>query len=103
MRYAAPGLILLLALVLIGDMARWPGYTITWSTANEINVAGYIIERSDSANGPWQRVSGLIVAQDDVFAAHDYRVSDLEIERHWHRLNVVTLNNEINTLGVIAP
>lgn len=95
--------LLLLALVLIGDAASWSGYTIAWSTANEINVAGYIVERSDSADGPWQRVSGLIVAQEDVFVAHDYRVADLEIERHWHRLNVITLDNKIEPLGVIEP
>ena len=95
--------LLLLALVLIGDMARWPGQVVTWSTANEINVAGYIVDRSDSADGPWQRFSGLIVAQDDVFVAHDYRVADLEIERHWHRLSVITLDNTIEPLGVIAP
>jgi hypothetical protein len=98
-------LLLLLALALVGDAARWPGRAVTWSTANEINVAGYIVERSHTADGPWSRASGLIVAGEDVFVAHDYRFVDApsEGQEHWYRLTVVNLKNEIAALGMISP
>ena len=104
MRRSALLLLLFLLLALVGDMGRSPARVLTWSTGNEINVAGYLVERSHTADGPWQRASGLIVAGEDVFVAHDYRFVDAPSEgQHWYRLNVVTLKNEIAALGTIAP
>ena len=97
--------LLLLALALVGDVAHSPSRIVTWSTGNEIDVAGYIVERADSQAGPWERASGLIVAQEDVLAWNDYRFVDRTAEdgEHWHRLVVVNLKNEKATLGTIAP
>lgn len=93
----------LLVLALVGDVARWPGAMITWSTANEINVAGYIVERADDAAGPWTWASNLVVAEEDVLAWNDYRFVDSGGAGHWYRLTVVNLKNARTTLGVIAP
>lgn len=53
-----------------------PAVTITWSTASGMNTAGFVIDRSETAGGPFERVSALIVAGADPFVSHEYQYTD---------------------------
>jgi hypothetical protein len=93
----------MLVLLLTGSMT-WPPAQVTWHTRSELGVAGYVIERGASADGPWARASGLIAAGEDPFIEHDYRFTDFDGDGiQWYRLTEVNLQNEWNVIGVSAP
>ena len=51
--------------------------TLAWETGTEIDNAGFNLYRAPSANGPWTRVNGaLIAAQGDAVAGASYHFVD---------------------------
>jgi len=66
---------LLLLLLLAGCSAS--GATITWSTASEVNTAGYNLYRSDSPDGPWEKINDqLIPPSEDPVSGGQYKYVD---------------------------
>lgn len=55
--------------------------TIQWSTESEVDTAGFHIYRSESEEGPWERVSEqLIRSNTDGFSGGDYAFEDPTVE-----------------------
>jgi hypothetical protein len=66
---------LMLLLLLAGCVNQ--GATITWSTASEVDTAGYNLYRSDSPDGPWQKVNDeLIPPSEDPVSGGAYSYVD---------------------------
>jgi hypothetical protein len=93
-----------LALVLIGCAPKTPSVTITWSTGSELEIAGFVVERSDRSGGPFERVSTFIPASDDPFVGHDYQFADATADAgrtYWYRLFSISNQNRRIELGTI--
>jgi hypothetical protein len=93
------------ALLLIGCAPTAPGITITWSTGSELSIAGFVVERSDQAAGPFERVSPFIPASDDVLVGHDYQFTDdraMQGRTYWYRLLTVSPSNSLVALGTLS-
>ncbi|CAG0933610.1 hypothetical protein TFLX_03131 [Thermoflexales bacterium] len=78
--------------------------TISWNTGNELEIAGFIIERGVGPDGPFDQVTPFIPASDDVLVGHDYKYIDQSVESgrtYWYRLLSVSNQNTLNALGMI--
>lgn len=75
----AIGLILAaLAILLIG--ATPPAVTVEWSTASELNTAGFNVLRSESPNGPFTRLNAEIIpASPDPLVGGSYVYTDTNV------------------------
>ena len=68
-------LLLLLVLLLAG--CRNQGAQIQWSTASEVDTAGFNIYRSESPDGPWVKINDeLIPPSDDPLSGGEYTFTD---------------------------
>lgn len=88
-------LLIALALVLVGCApATPPGVSLTWSTASGMNVAGFVIERSATAAGPFERVA-FIPAGEDPFVAQAYEYLDRNVRSgQTYTYQLVTIHND---------
>lgn len=78
--------------------------TISWNTGNELEIAGFIIERGVDPDGPFYQVTPFIPASDDVLVGHSYKYIDQSVESgrtYWYRLLSVLNQNALNALGMI--
>jgi hypothetical protein len=78
---------------------------VEWSTASEIDTAGFNIYRSESSQGPYVKVnSNLIPASGDPFSGGDYSFTDKDIlsgQTYYYQLEDVDLSGAINRHGPI--
>jgi hypothetical protein len=68
---------------------------IVWSTDTELNTAGFYIQRSDSENGNYIRVSSFIFHQGDSITGADYEYIDSGLingQVYWYRLEEIETN-----------
>ncbi len=86
--------LLLLILLLAGCSSQ--GATITWSTASEVDTAGFNLYRSDSPDGPWQKVNDqLIPPSDDPVSGGEYKFVDTTAkpgQTYYYQLEEVELS-----------
>ena len=99
------GLLLLVALWLVGDVARSPFIAITWQTPSEFNVAGYVVERAADPAGPFTRVSPLVAPGVDPFVYHEYLWRDTAVavgQIYHYQLTTITNTNERLDIGRLS-
>ncbi len=97
----AIGLILAaLAIVLFGA-ATPPAITVKWSTASELNTAGFNVLRSDNPNGPFARLNlEVIPASPDPLVGGSYVYTDTIVtpgQTYYYQLE------EVESSGVTTP
>ena len=78
---------------------------IEWETASELNTAGFILNRSEMLDGPYERVnSQLIPASLDPLTGGSYAYKDLNVKpsvTYYYELQDVELDGNISTYGPI--
>lgn len=99
------GRLLLVGLMLAACAPKAPAIIITWSTASEFNIAGFIVERSEDGGTAFQSVSPFIPASEDLMIEHDYRFADAGVESgraYLYRLLIVHNDNTRSELGHLS-
>ena len=87
-------LLIAIALVLFVSSATTPpAITVAWSTASELNTAGFNVLRSTSADGPFTRVnSEVIPASNDPLVGGSYAYTDTQVspgQTYYYRVEEV--------------
>ena len=83
-----------------------PEITIEWSTANELDTAGFNILRSESQDGPFTRINqNLLPSSDDPLSGGDYQYQDKDVrfgKIYYYILEDVGFEGEINRHGPVV-
>lgn len=96
--------------ILLGVFA-WRVYqvteiTIDWSTASEMDIAGFNIYRGTSSTGPFERINPvLILAASDPLVGADYTYKDLGVRAgkiYYYNLEEIKLDSTASIQGQIA-
>jgi len=77
---------------------------LTWTTISENNIGGFHILRSESSNGPYLRISGLIEGMGNPFLGGLYTYTDAPLQTgktYYYKLEVV--DNDDLTLQFYGP
>ena len=96
---------LALLLLLIGCAPTAPSVTITWSTGSELDTAGFLIERSELADGLFENISQLLPTHDDPLAGGRYEFVDHNVQpgkMYYYRLITITNDNILVESGRIS-
>ena len=83
------------------------GALLEWQTATELNTAGFRIERSASAEGPFLNLDeiGVVAAQGGATSGATYEVTDTTATTNqiiWYRLLEIEVNNSEHELDTIS-
>jgi hypothetical protein len=77
----AVGLILVALVIFLISAATPPVVTVEWSTASELNTAGFNLSRGDSQTGPFTRLTAEVIpASPDPLVGGSYIYTDTEVE-----------------------
>lgn len=94
------------ALWIILTLATPPIITVEWSTASELNTAGYNIYRSLSPDEPGVRLNtALIPASPDPLVGGSYVYTDTQVtsgQTYYYRLEEVETDGSFNSPGVVS-
>ena len=97
----AIGLILAALVVLLISAATPPAVTVEWSTASELNTAGFNVLRSDNPNGPFTRLNPEVIrASPDPLVGGSYVYTDTNVtpgQTYYYQLE------EVESGGVTSP
>lgn len=76
----AIGLILAALVILLISAATPPAVTVEWSTASELNTAGFNVLRSENPNGPFTRLNAEVIpASPDPLVGSSYAYTDTNV------------------------
>lgn len=76
----AIGLILAALVILLISAATPPAVTVEWSTASELNTAGFNVLRSENPNGPFTRLNAEVIpASPDPLVGGSYVYTDTNV------------------------
>ncbi len=83
------------------------GALLEWQTATELNTAGFRIERSTAADGPFSQLNeiGIVPAQGGATSGATYAVTDTTAtagQTLWYRLVEIEFNNSEHELETIS-
>lgn len=83
-----------------------PQIVIQWSTASEVETAGFFIYRAENPEGPFdvQINREIIPANGQVVSGSDYQITDQDVipeKTYYYQLQEVQFNGEIETFGPI--
>ena len=82
-----------------------PSINVEWSTASELEVAGFNILRANNVNGAFIQINEtLIPSSDDPLTGGDYVYEDFNVEgggRYLYQLQEVELSGAVNIHGPI--
>lgn len=94
-----------LALMLI-SAATPPIVTVEWSTASELNTAGFNLSRGDSQTGPFTRLNAEVIpASPDPLVGGSYVYTDTQVtagQTYYYQLEEVESNGGSSVQGVVA-
>lgn len=100
--------ILLFAAALLTAYQAWSAYTkpeivIRWSTATEIDTAGYNILRSDAPDGPFVQINAaMIPTTGDTLTGGEYAFTDHTVapgQSYYYQLEEIETNGTRSTQG----
>ena len=78
---------------------------ITWQTATEFDTAGYTLYRSESPEGPYERITAeLILASPDPLTGGDYSFTDTDVQpgkTYFYQLEEVEFSGTASREGPI--
>jgi len=90
------------ALYVLGN----PTVVIRWSTATEFETAGYAIYRSESPDGPFERISDTFIpAANNPISGGEYAFTDREVDpgiTYYYLLEEIELSGSTNREGPVA-
>lgn len=95
----------MLALTLAACGPAPASVVVEWTTANEVNTAGFNLYRSESPDGPYTRVNpSLIPAASDPLTGGEYRYEDTAVQpgrRYYYQLEDVEYSGATTRHGPI--
>ena len=105
-------LIITLALILaaltlfIVNVATPPVVTVEWSTASELNTAGFNLARGDSQAGPFTRLNAEVIpASPDPLVGGSYIYTDTQVvagQTYYYQLEEVETAGSVSVQGIVA-
>jgi hypothetical protein len=102
----AIGLILAALVIFLISAATPPAVTVQWSTASELNTAGFNILRGDSPNGPFTRVNAdIIPASPDPLVGGSYVFTDTHVtagQTYYYQLEEVEVSGSASPQGTVV-
>ncbi len=98
--------VILVALALfLASAATPPAVTVQWSTASELNTAGFNILRGDSPKGPFARVNAEIIpASNDSLVGGSYIFTDTNVtagHTYYYQLEEVEFGGNTTPQGTV--
>ena len=102
----AVGLLLVaLALLLISALTP-PAVTVEWSTASELNTAGFNVLRGDNPNGPFARLNPQVIpASLDPLVGGSYVFTDTTVmpgQTYYYQLEEVEIGGSTSPQGTVV-
>lgn len=102
----AMGLILVALALFLASAATPPVVTVQWSTASELNTAGFNILRGDNVNGPFARVNAEIIpASNDSLVGGSYIFTDTNVtagHTYYYQLEEVEFSGNTTPQGTVV-
>jgi hypothetical protein len=102
----AVGLILVALVIFLISAATPPVVTVEWSTASELNTAGFNLSRGDSQTGPFTRLTAEVIpASPDPLVGGSYIYTDTEVvagQTYYYQLEEVESGGGTSVQGVVA-
>lgn len=99
-------LVSLLLLLIAWRQAQRATVLVEWSTASELDTAGFNLYRSESAEGPFTKInSSLIPASQDPLSGSQYRYQDDQVQPdtlYYYQLEEVEMGGGVNRFGPIS-
>ncbi len=104
--WLAIGLILAALVIFLFSASTPPAVLINWSTASELNTAGFNILRGDSPNGPFTLLnSEVIPASPDPLVGGTYVFTDTRVtpgQTYYYQLQEVEFGGNTTPQGVVT-
>lgn len=96
-------LITAIALYFTGNLTTTLEAIIRWETETEVNTAGFHVYRSESADGPWERVTSSLIPSksEDAFSGASYEFRDPNVEQgktYFYQLEELETSGNFNRL-----
>jgi len=87
------------AVIISSFTAAWVGddVVVEWETASELDTADFYVQRSDSQNGIYIRITELITAEGDDISGASYQylmLNAISGNTYWYKLETIDLNQE---------
>ena len=102
----AIGLILAALVIFLASAATPPAVTVEWSTASELNTAGFNVLRSDNPNGPFTRLNPEVIrASPDPLVGGSYVYTDTNVtpgQTYYYQLEEVEFGGGASPQGTVA-
>ncbi len=96
---------IVVAIVVILNTNPSPAVTIEWSTASELNTAGFNLYRADKADGPFTQInSELIPASPDPLVGGSYAYTDTQVaagQTYFYKLEDVETGGAKSDQGTV--
>ncbi len=100
------GLILAALVIFLINAAAPPAITVKWSTASELNTAGFNVSRSDNPNGPFARLNAEVIpASPDPLVGGSYVYTDTNVtpgQTYYYQLEEVESSGATVPQGTVA-
>ncbi len=102
----AIGLILAALALFLASAATPPAITVTWSTASELNTAGFNLLRGDNADGPFTRLNPEIIpASPDPLVGGTYAYTDTQVvfdQTYYYRVEEIEFGGGASPQGTVV-
>jgi hypothetical protein len=99
-------LILAALVFFIVSAATPPVVTVEWSTASELNTAGFNLARGAAPTGPFTRLNAEVIpASPDPLVGGSYVYTDTQVvsgQTYYYQLEEVETTGQTNVQGVVA-
>jgi hypothetical protein len=95
------------AVIISSFTAAWAedNVNVEWETASELDTAGFYVQRSDSQNGVYIRITEFFIAEGDDFSGASYLFIDSNVtsgNTYWYKLETIDLDQESEYYGPIS-
>lgn len=102
----AIGLILAALMIFLISAATLPAVTVEWSTASELNTAGFNVLRSDNPDGPFTRLNTEVIpASPDPLVGGSYVYTDTNVtpgQTYYYQLEEVEFGGGTSPQGTVV-
>jgi hypothetical protein len=99
-------LILAALILFVVNASTPPVVTVEWSTASELNTAGFNLARGDSQTGPFTRLNAEVIpASPDPLVGGSYIYTDTQVaagQTYYYQLAEVETAGNTSVQGVVA-
>ena len=104
--FIAIGLVLAALIFFVISAATPPVVTVEWSTASELNTAGFNLARGDTPDGPFTRLNAEVIpASPDPLVGGSYVYTDTQVvagQTYYYQLEEVETTGRTSVQGVVT-